>query len=95
MHTLESLMQAAAGPPQLLPADWPLAHMPEVHLSVGEAQRVRNGQHVLRAPLAAAARVRLYDETGQFIGIGEADLSGAVQPRRLFNPPAAATDREP
>jgi tRNA pseudouridine55 synthase len=95
MHTLESLTQgAAAGPPQLLPADWPLAHMPEVRLSVAEAQRMRHGQHVLRAPLAAAARVRLYDETGEFIGIGEADLSGAVQPRRLLNLPAAATDRE-
>jgi hypothetical protein len=56
---------------------------------------VRRGQQVLRAPVAAAARVRLYDETGEFIGIGEADLSGAVQPRRLLNPPAAATDREP
>jgi len=29
--------------------------------------------------------VRLYDEAGEFIGIGEADLTGAVQPRRLLN----------
>jgi tRNA pseudouridine55 synthase len=88
MHTLESLAQAAAAaPPQLLPADWPLAHLPEVRLSAAEALRVRRGQHVLRAPGAEAARVRLYDETGEFIGIGEADLSGAVQPRRLLNRP--------
>jgi hypothetical protein len=44
--------------------------------------------------VAAASRVRLYDETGAFLGIGEADSSGAVQPRRLLNLPAAATDRE-
>jgi tRNA pseudouridine55 synthase len=88
MRTLESLAQAAAAaPPQLLPADWPLAHLPEVRLSAAEALRVRRGQHVLRAPGAEAARVRLYDETGEFIGIGEADLSGAVQPRRLLNRP--------
>ncbi len=50
MHTLQSLTQGAAGvPPPLLPADWALAHMPEVRLSVAEAQRIRHGQQVLRA----------------------------------------------
>jgi tRNA pseudouridine55 synthase len=88
MHTLETLAAARARDewPRLLPPDSPLATLPAVHLAAGEARRVLNGQQVLAAPLAAApARVRLYDETGIFLGIGEADPTGALRPRRLFN----------
>jgi hypothetical protein len=34
--------------------------------------------------------VRLYDEVGRFLGIGEASGTGAVRPRRLLNSTAPA-----
>jgi tRNA pseudouridine55 synthase len=86
MHTLESLHAARERGewPALLSADWPLKALPAVHLAASETQRLLRGQKV-RAPLAGArARVRLYDETGRFVGIGEADSGGEVQPRRLL-----------
>ena len=36
---------------------------------------------VAGAPVA----VRLYDEAGTFLGLGDADGRGAVRPRRLLN----------
>jgi tRNA pseudouridine55 synthase len=86
MHTLEALEHASgsgAGLPPLLPADWPLQDLPAVHLSLSEAARVRHGQAVAVAQ-AAEGRVRLYDAAGSFLGIGAADASGAVRPRRLL-----------
>jgi tRNA U55 pseudouridine synthase TruB len=95
----------------VLPADWPLGHLPKVELDGQQVGRIMHGQPVfivpalpetpdtaqtleqpaahaasdlLRAGLAAA-RVRLYDATGRFLGIGEADGTGTVNPRRLFN----------
>jgi hypothetical protein len=37
--------------------------------------------------------VRIYDDSGSFLGIGECDAAGAVQPRRLLNlvPSTSAT----
>jgi tRNA pseudouridine55 synthase len=81
MVTLEAL---AEGPATLLPADWPLMHLPAVHLSAAQAQRIRQGQRVLPAEAAGAGRVRLYDASRRFFGIGESD-AGGVLPRRLFN----------
>jgi tRNA pseudouridine55 synthase len=93
MHTLESLARArAAGDAALvLPSDFPLAHLPAVHLSAPAAERVRHGQSIVvpgAGPPAAPARVRLYDAGGTFMGLGERDAQGAVQPRRLLNPAA-------
>ena len=89
MHTLESLTaerNAGAGP-ALLSADRALLHLPAVTLSAAEAQRLRHGQRIAvpGAP-AAGERVRLYDGLGEFLGLGTADGSGGVQPRRLLNP---------
>ncbi len=92
----------------MLPADWPLGHLPRVTLDATQVARIQHGQAVLIAFEAsespglpgafdvsggpdtlragvAAARVRLYDATGRFLGIGEADGTGTVKPRRLFN----------
>lgn len=94
MHTLEALAQArAAGDPAiLLPSDFPLAHLPAVHLAEPEAERVRHGQSIAspggEPPAAAAPRVRLYDARGTFMGLGERDAHGTVHPRRLLNPSA-------
>ena len=93
MQTLESLERtcAAGGAAALLPADYPLRHLPAVHLTAEDAARIRKGQAV---PAALAAdpgsahqpsRLRLYDEAGRFLGLGVAAGAGAVRPRRLLN----------
>ena len=85
MHTLESiaLARACGDYPALLAADLAVGHLPAVHLDAGRAQRLRQGQAVA-TDAVAAARVRLYDESGRFFGMGEADGEGQVRPRRLF-----------
>ncbi|MBS0577645.1 MAG: tRNA pseudouridine(55) synthase TruB [Proteobacteria bacterium] len=85
MHTLESLQAACAAgqPPALIPIDQPLGHLPAVHLSGADAERVLRGQRVF-AECAAAPRVRLYDPSGAFLGLGAADGDGSLQPRRLL-----------
>jgi tRNA pseudouridine55 synthase len=87
MHTLESLYARAEGGETLplLPLDWPLQHLPALHLSVDEAQRFAHGQKVPSALRAACARLRIYDPAARFMGLGETDPTGVLQPRRLFN----------
>jgi tRNA pseudouridine55 synthase len=104
METLESVVRAREQGtwPRVLPADWPLGHLPKVSLDSLQVGRIMHGQAVYFAPGTpdlsaapnppdeldpglAAARVRLYDAAGRFLGIGEADGSGSVKPRRLFN----------
>jgi tRNA pseudouridine55 synthase len=85
MHTLESIAGAcAAGQyPALIAADSAVGHIAAVHLDAPRAQRLRQGQAVA-ADTAASGRVRLYDASGCFFGMGEADGHGQVRPRRLF-----------
>ena len=93
METLETITEARerGNWPRVLPADWPLGHLPKVRLSSLEVSRLMHGQAVPIAPtdaadlgVSGAARIRLYDEAGRFLGIGESDGGGRVQPRRLF-----------
>jgi tRNA pseudouridine55 synthase len=83
MYTLEAL--AADPPAALLPADWPLRSLPEVRLAAADAARVRHGQAVQCGADACRARVRIYDEWQRFLGLGETDGTGTLQPRRLLN----------
>jgi tRNA pseudouridine55 synthase len=85
MQTLESLAQlrAAGAPMPLLPLDFALQHLPAAHLGADDSERCRRGQRV--AATVSGARVRIYDAQGRFMGLGEADADGGLQPRRLFN----------
>ena len=93
METLESVVEARGQGrwPRVLPADWPLGHLPKVSLAAAEVTRLMHGQSVSIAgsgtnvDVGAADRVRLYDEAGQFLGIGASDGHGTVRPRRLFS----------
>jgi tRNA pseudouridine55 synthase len=87
MHTLEALRAAGedGAPPPLLPVDWPLRHLPQLHLAAEDARRLAQGQRLATAA-AASARVRIYDVEGRFLGLGETDAAGVLQPRRLINP---------
>jgi tRNA pseudouridine55 synthase len=94
METLESIDEARTQGrwPRVLPADWPLGHLPKVVVSGVALPRLMHGQAVPVSPedsaadprLGSAPRIRLYDAAGRFLGIGEADGHGCVQPRRLF-----------
>jgi len=92
MQTLESIAtQRARGEwPMLLAPDAALAALPAVHLAADQARRVLLGQSVMTEPRLSEARVRLYDQTGAFFGIGVAEASGAVHPRRLLRPSPVA-----
>ena len=85
MQTLESLAQlhAAGAVMPLLPLDFALQHLPAAHLNAPDSERCRRGQRV--AASVSGVRVRIYDEQARFMGLGEADASGGLQPRRLFN----------
>lgn len=85
MQTLEWLTQqrAAGAPLPLLPLDCALQHLPAQHLNAHDSERCRRGQRV--GATTSGTRVRIYDAQGRFMGLGEADASGGLQPRRLFN----------
>ena len=89
MHTLEALREArerGAAPP-LLPADWPLKQLPMLRLGASETQRFLHGQKVLTGFTTATPRARIYDAaSGRFLGLGETDSGGVLQPRRLMHP---------
>lgn len=82
-EAMESLESIEAAPPRILAADLVLSHLEAIHLSAQAADRLRHGQSVDCPSRDASGRVRLYDEAGGFMGIGEAE-SGAVRPRRLW-----------
>jgi tRNA pseudouridine55 synthase len=86
MVTLEAVAAAAeAGQlPPLLSADRGVPHLPAVRLSAPGVHRVTHGQAADVPPETPPGRVRLYDESGGFFGIGEADGFATVRPRRLF-----------
>ncbi len=86
METLDGIAAAVAsgGHPVILPADAPLQHLMAVHLDSKATGKVLQGQSVTTGDREASGRVRLYDASGAFIGIGEADGTGTVRPKRLF-----------
>lgn len=87
MQTLATIALACerGEAPRILPADYPLKHLPAVHLDAGQAGRIRHGQPVqLASAGAAAGKVRLYGE-GRFLGLGHSDGRGSVRPKRLFS----------
>jgi tRNA pseudouridine55 synthase len=94
MHSLEALaaLKAQGTVLPLMPADAPLGHLPAVTLAVAEVARVLKGQSIRVTLPGALPRVRIYGAGGEFLGLGETDLAGMLQPRRLLlaGPPAGA-----
>ncbi|HEY6484403.1 MAG TPA: tRNA pseudouridine(55) synthase TruB [Steroidobacteraceae bacterium] len=85
METLESIERAQQQGrcPLLLDPDRAVQHLPAVQLSHEAAERILHGQ-AIGAACASAGRLRLYDASARFLGIGESDGAGSVRPRRLF-----------
>lgn len=87
MYTLEELRVLAEPDPEaldalLLPLDAALPHIPALTLAEAVIVRLRQGQKV-RTDDADAELLRLYSESGEFIGLGEAS-NGVIIPRRLL-----------
>lgn len=68
----------------LLPVESALGAWPEVRLGTDTAYYLKQGQPVLVPRAPTRGWVRLYEEAGRFIGMGEIQDDGRVAPRRLF-----------
>jgi len=68
----------------LLSQDSALGHWPEVRLSEDACFYLRQGQAVLVPRAPTQGRVRLYDPSARFSGVGEILDDGMVQPKRLL-----------
>lgn len=92
-HTFEELqaLQAAEGLPALdallIPAEEAVNHLPLVEVTDTSGYYVRLGQAVLVPRAPAVGLVRIRDESGCFLGIGEMLEDGRVAPRRLIASP--------
>lgn len=84
--SLEALeqMENVARDEALFPVDEALQGFPPVHLTKLAAVYLLQGQAVSLKHGESPGPVRLYDEHGQFLGIGEIEDDGRVAPRRLM-----------
>ncbi len=94
MVTLETLESLAEQGPEaldelLLNVDQALLHLPAVTFSTDGEDRLMFGREAASADLIdsgleLAQEVRMYTETGLFIGLGQVTETQAVAPKRLF-----------
>jgi tRNA pseudouridine55 synthase len=68
----------------LFPMDAALANKPRVELAEPVAFYLRQGQPVLVPHAPTRGRLRLYDDRGRFLGVGEVLDDGRIAPRRLL-----------
>src|SRR3990172_823390 len=90
MYTLEKIRELSCQGHEildalLLPADAALQDIPEARLSAIVASYVREGQAVTVPKVPTSGLLRLYDDRGNFIGVGEILDDGRVEPRRLVS----------
>ncbi len=69
----------------LLPMDIALVDFPEVRLSEDLAHYLCQGQAVSVSGLPKSGRLRIYNNSDQFIGLGEVSDDGRLSPKRLIN----------
>ncbi len=69
----------------LLSMDQALAHLPGIFLTKEQARHLCLGQAVQADGLPDTGLVRIYEQEGPFLGIGEARDDGLVAPKRLIN----------
>lgn len=89
----EAAALADAGPralqARLIPADSALAGWPACRLPADAAERFCGGQPVAEpgtVPRAGGVQLRVYNEDGGFLGVGQATGDGRIAPRRIFRP---------
>lgn len=69
----------------LLPMDFALMNFPEVRLSEDVAYYLCQGQAVTVSGLPKSGRLRIYNKSNQFLGLGEVLDDGRLAPKRLIN----------
>ena len=63
-----------------------LEGLPKITLNILEVKKIRNGQQVdYNAGQEKEGIVRIYEEKGSFIGLGNIDSSMKVSPMRLLS----------
>ena len=63
-----------------------LEHLPKVSFDPKDIKKIRNGLSVdYNARLEKEEIIRIYEETGSFVGIGQVDTSSRVSPKRLLS----------
>ncbi len=71
---------------KIIPSDLLLDHLPKIELDKKQAKKMLNGQSVVyNARKYKEGIVRIYEETGSFIGIGNVDQLQNVSPKRLIS----------
>jgi tRNA pseudouridine55 synthase len=68
----------------MLPVDSAIAGMPTVVLPEVSGYYLRQGQAVLAAHMPTTGLVRIVEESGEFLGVGEILDDGRLTPRRLM-----------
>ena len=68
----------------LLPVDSAIESLPKVILNADAAFYILQGQAVWQAGKMPAGDLRLYDESGQFLGLGFLQDDGKIAPKRLI-----------
>jgi tRNA pseudouridine55 synthase len=87
LERLEGLPTPEARRTLLLPAGSVLDFIPDVQLTRLASHYLRQGQSVTVAHRHPPATwLRLYEEGGRFLGMGQVTDDGLVAPRRLLNP---------
>ncbi len=86
MQTLEAVEEVCrtGGMPPLIAPDRALPALASVTVPEPAAVRLARGQAVASPEPGPSGRVRLYDERGRFLGLGEADGRGTVRPKRML-----------
>ncbi len=85
LPTLENASMAARDT-HLMSADGLVSYLPKIIVSANEAAALRQGQRpLLSAQPAAAALMRAYDITQQFLGLIEVQAGGLAVVQRLMN----------
>ena len=68
----------------LMPADSAVAHLPAITLDVDSAFYLQQGQAILHSGNIPEGLIRLYNEQGEFLGLGEQQSDGKIAPKRLI-----------
>ena len=84
LEELEACSRQGCRPP-LIGADRALPTLPALEVSDAAAVRLRQGQQLELEQAGVCGRVRLYQPSGGFFGLGEIDEWGLLRPKRLFN----------
>jgi tRNA pseudouridine55 synthase len=86
MEQLEARAQegTAALDALLLPMESALGHWPEVRLTDDAVYYLKQGQAIMIPQAPSDGWVRMYTKSGGFLGVGQIDDDGKVQPKRLL-----------